>query len=66
MISSRRISVRVSSGGREEFFPYRFPNFVTNGQKSIIVSSRILTSFKKSCLLKGPPRSEVLRSANIF
>ena len=64
--AQRRILIRVSGEVERNCFPYCSSNLVTNGQKSIIVSSRISTSFKESRLLKGPPRSAVLRWANIF
>ena len=59
-----RDTYAVSVGRERNFLAYCFSNLVTNGAKSTIVSSKTATSFRKSSLLKVPPRNEVLNPSN--
>ena len=52
--AQRRILIRVSGGVERNCFPYCCSNLVTNGQKSIIVSSRIINLFQRVPFIKGP------------
>ena len=48
------LSIELVVWVRRNCFPYCFSNFVTNRQKSVMVSSRIFNSFRKSFLLNDP------------